>query len=398
VIHTYLRARHGAVGVLLAGVSLMAFGSPATGIAVPTTVTITGATVDHIRHVVTFQFSAVGPTRAFRCGLARSGKPAPLSRCTSPLSYDKLGPGVYEFTVRAVGPGGTDSAPATATVAVPIEFSRCWGAASRDPEHRCDNPALKDVVVPTPANALLVPTGFCNSELGVQAGGISICTFGVDPGVARGTIALIGDSHSTALRPAIGYVATVEHWYGLNYEHNGCGFSEAIMLVPDGYASTCHTFSQDALAWLWQNREISTVVITGADERGWRTSSAAGFRRLWRAIPPWVSRIFIVRDIPHEVLGESDCVQRALARHQPAGILCSQPRSKVLTRDLEAAAAVHSGSPRVHLIDLTPFFCGTRRCLPVVGGALTLTDLVHMSPEFALSLGPYLERDINAVK
>ncbi len=399
MIHPYVRVRHGAVGVLLAGVLLMGSASgQAVGIVAPTTtVSITGSAVDQLRHVVIFRFSATGPTSGFRCGLAPSDAHALMSRCRSPLSYGKLRPGVYRFTVRAVGRGGAESTPATGTLTVPIEFSRCWGAASRDPEHRCDNPALKDVVVPTPADALLVPVGFCSSDLG-NAAATSICTFGADLAHARRSIALIGDSHSTALRPAIGYVAAVEHWYGLNYEHNGCGFSEAIMRVPDAYANTCQAFSQDALAWLWQHPEISTVVITGADQRGWRTSAAVGFRRLWRAIPPWVHRIFIVRDVPHEVLGESDCVQRALARHQPAGLLCAEPRSRVLTRDSEAAAVVHSGSPRVHLIDLTPFFCGARRCLPVVGGALTLTDLVHISPEYSLSLGPYLERSIDAVR
>jgi hypothetical protein len=364
--------------------------------ALPPAAEITGVTVDPEDHVVVFGFTATGQASEFKCSLMRKGESPRMARCTSPQSYDKLDPGVYEFTVQAVGPDGGKQTPLTRELTVPIEFSDCWGAASRDPEHPCGNRALKDVVVPTPSNALLIPLGFCGGE--DKVGPISMCSFGVDPATARGTIALIGDSHAGAFLPAMAYVATHERWQGLAYIHNGCAFSDALMAVGRSYASACHTWSQAVMRWLWQQPEISTLVISGADRRGFTSSAKRGFQKAWQQLPPWIHRIFIIRDVPHEVLGEADCVERALARHRPAGTLCAQPRSTVLTPDSEAAAAVSSSSPRVHLLDFTPFFCDEMRCFPVVGGALVLSDVQHMTREFSLSLGPYLLRSINAIK
>jgi hypothetical protein len=62
----------------------------------------------------------------------------------------------------------------------------------------------------------------------------------------------------------------------------------------------------------------------------------------------------------------------------------------VLVPDPGAAAA--AGRPRVRAIDLTRFFCGPRRCFPVIGGAYVYKDLDHMNAVFSLSLGPFVLR------
>ncbi len=357
---------------------------------------ITGIALVPQRRVMTFRFAAVGDTRRFQCGLARTAKPPDLVRCRSPLSYDKVNPGVYHFTVQAVGRGGADLTPATRTVRAPIEFSACWGAASRDPEHRCGNRALRNIVVPTPDNALLIPVGFCGGAH--KVGPVSTCSFGVAPSGARATIALIGDSHAGALLPAMAYVARTEQWQGLAYIHNGCAFSAARMAVGRSYANQCVRWRRAVVAWLAHQPEISSVVITGAAMRSFVGNADAGFHDAWNALPRWIHRIYIIRDVPHEVLGESDCVQSALARHRPAGTRCAQPRGTVLTRDSEAAAAVDSRSARVRLLDFTPFFCDARRCFPVVGGALVLSDVQHLTREFSLTLGPYILRAIKQAR
>jgi hypothetical protein len=51
----------------------------------------------------------------------------------------------------------------------------------------------------------------------------------------------------------------------------------------------------------------------------------------------------------------------------------------------------------VHAIDLSDFFCGPRRCLPVVGGAFVYKDGDHISTVFARTLGPYLLRAYDAI-
>jgi hypothetical protein len=356
---------------------------------------ITNVLVSKLRHIVIFRFRATGRTRGFECSLTPTRKPPRFARCRPPKSYDKLRPGTYEFIVRALVRGGAERTPARRKLKVPIEFSRCWGAASRDPEHRCSNPALDDVVVPTPYNALLIPGGDCRKYH--TNGQVDTCSFG-DAANARGTVAVIGDSHAAALEPAMHYVALANQWQGLGLIHNGCAFSEAPMLVSSSYARTCLSWRQRVTRWLVQHPEVTTVVISGSAVRQFASSAVAGFHRAWAALPPSVRHIFVIRDVPHGLLGESDCVQRGAARHEAAGRLCAEPRSATLADDAEARAASDSRSSRVRLLDLTPFFCDSRRCFPVVGGALVLKDIQHLTHEFAITLGPYLVRSINAAE
>jgi hypothetical protein len=60
-----------------------------------------------------FKFSGTGSVSKYQCALAKKGKKLTYKGCKSPKTYSGLTPGKYTFKVRAVGPGGTDSSPAT---------------------------------------------------------------------------------------------------------------------------------------------------------------------------------------------------------------------------------------------------------------------------------------------
>jgi hypothetical protein len=55
-------------------------------------------------------------------------------------------------------------------------------------------------------------------------------------------------------------------------------------------------------------------------------------------------------------------------------VACALSRAFSLRRDPLAEAALRSRSHRVHLIDMTHYFCGAQLCYPVVGGALVHKD------------------------
>ena len=367
---------------------------------------ITLLNVDPGARIVTVRFTATGPNAGFECDLSRlshRGPPPHLSSCRSPLVYTTLRPGSYEFTVQAIAVGGASSgqpSSATSKLTVPIEFAYCFGAAARDTEHPCLNPSLRDAVVPTPAQAPLSP-GDPNCAAGSDVG-LYRCTFGPTTAGerpnprARPTIALIGDSHAFQYLPAMPSIARARNWYGVADIHLGCGFSEALMLFGGSYAADCHSWSMGVLTWLWHQRSITRVIISGYNIWRYATSEAAGFERLWNAFPPWVRDIYVIRDEPDAAPGKAACVTRAIRRHRPAGISCEVPRSRVLQDDREADTAQASGIRRVHMIDLTPFFCGATYCFPVIGGALVLSDSNHITEEYARTLGPYLLRAIDA--
>jgi hypothetical protein len=74
---------------------------------------IVGVRVNSVKRKATFKFKAVGTATRFRCRLKRQGAKARVSNCVSPKAYRHLRPGRYLFSVRAIGPGGSDPTPAT---------------------------------------------------------------------------------------------------------------------------------------------------------------------------------------------------------------------------------------------------------------------------------------------
>ena len=80
------------------------------------------------------------------------------------------------------------------------------------------------------------------------------------------------------------------------------------------------------------------------------------------------------------------------ARRLRAKVACSIPRSRALEDDAAVAAVDALRSDRYRAIDMSDFFCGSRRCYPVIGGVLVHRDEDHINPIYARTLGPYLLR------
>ena len=74
------------------------------------------------------------------------------------------------------------------------------------------------------------------------------------------------------------------------------------------------------------------------------------------------------------------------ASGRPAGP--AGPRRGAIDRDPAAQAAKRLASPRVATIDLNRLLCDTRRCYPIIGGALVYKDTTHLLEPFMRSLTP----------
>jgi hypothetical protein len=83
-----------------------------TTVVAPPNTRITKATINAARHTATFRFTSVGAASHFQCRLKKADHPASYRSCTSPRTYRRLTRGRYTFSVRAIGPGGTDPTPA----------------------------------------------------------------------------------------------------------------------------------------------------------------------------------------------------------------------------------------------------------------------------------------------
>jgi hypothetical protein len=110
---------------------------------------------------------------------------------------------------------------------------------------------------------------------------------------------------------------------------------------------------------------------------------------MWSRIPGSVRRVDVVVDVPRVSYKTAGCVESVRRRHAVSAGACALPRDEALPPDPAPGAAAQSG-PRVHLIDLTPYFCDSTQCFPVIGGAYVYRDTNHMNLVFAPTLGPYL--------
>ena len=264
---------------------------------------------------------------------------------------------------------------------------RCFGAAARA-RRRCRNPSLRRVVIPGPSRALLTPDAPCRPRGRNRYRVIVPCEFG-DPLAKDGPhVALIGDSHAAHWRAAVDVAAKAAGWRAVAIASPGCSFSTEVYPAPPPIPERCRRHSAEALTWLRRHPSVRTVVTSNAAGRG---LSPEGYLAMWRRLPSTVRRIYVIRDVPRVSHATAGCVASVKRRRRRSARACPVSRASAFPADTSAQAAARGGR-RVRLLDFSRFFCGARRCYPVVGGAYVYVDFNHMNPIFSSTLGPYLLR------
>ncbi len=281
-----------------------------------------------------------------------------------------------------------------------VPSSACFGAPGHDPAVRCYDPALRRSVVPSTEDALLEPNARCTPTGRTRI--LFPCAFGVPKERAVAVVALIGDSHAAHWRAAVDGVAQERGWRGISITRSSCPFSKATAQLDRDARRQCLSWNRAVLAWFRAHPEVHTVFVS--QHRGGsvvvprgKSNQAAqikGYLAVWRALPPTVKRIFVIRDTPRSSSATPDCIDRAVSRGRAPGPACALQTNTVLKPDPAAIAARKVRKSRVKLVNLSRFMCSRRLCLPVVGGALVQKDLDHLTQTFSATLAPYLERTV----
>lgn len=276
---------------------------------------------------------------------------------------------------------------------------RCVGAAAMDALRPCLDRTRS--VEPAPGAVARVPFPYCQPVRDQRDP--EVCTFGTRAARARAHVALIGDSHALHWRAALDPVARVKRWHGHSITAPACFYSEAVFVLPGGLREPCVPWFESVRSWLASNPDVSTIFVSqnaptpvevGPGETVPGVKSA-GFQRAWRALPANVRNVVVIRDTPRISADTFGCIRRVMrADTQRAKLACSLPRSRALPDDPALAAVAALRSRRYRAIDMTDFFCGSRRCYPVIGGILVNRDVDHINPIYARTLGPYLLRAI----
>ena len=279
----------------------------------------------------------------------------------------------------------------------------CFGAASHDYLHPCSNASLRLKAIPSPDEAVIEPNSEC-ATVSLTAKPF-VCTFGfVPPEAARPTetIALVGDSHATHWRAALAPVAVNRQWTGDSLTRTSCPFSTTTPVLDQETKKACLQWNPQVQAWFKRHKEVSTVFISehiqvnveDSKHRGQFEAKVRGYMNQWSRLPASVKHIVVIKDTPRATGGTGDCVSRALADKRRPGSACALPRSFSVKKDPAVEAVRRLNSDRYMSIDMTSFFCSSRFCLPVIGGALVFKDPGHITRVFGETLAPYLQRAI----
>jgi len=298
----------------------------------------------------------------------------------------------------AVG-ANASAGPGAAAGRIHAGTPACFGAAARDPQRPCSNHELDRTAIPSPYDAPLEPSEPCEP---IERAQPSACSFGLSRERARRSVALAGDSHSTHWRAAIAYLARRRQWHGVSINRNLC----PLTLARTTSHERCKGWTRGVLRWLRNHPEVETLFVSANSGAGTVAAPGMsraetkidGYLRAWKALAPSVRDVYVLRDVPHGRSSTPGCVAKAVERDRNPAMRCARPREDALGTDLQAVAAELDPTDRVRLIDLTAYMCDEDVCPAVIGGALVIRDVGHMTRTFSRTLGPFVGEAIDLLR
>ena len=213
------------------------------------------------------------------------------------------------------------------------------------------------------------------------------------------TVALVGDSHASALFPAVAAVASAHGWQLLTFVKVSCPFFDmpiySTMLKRE--YTECATWNQNVVARL---DAVKPDLVLVSDSRWVFPLNSADKSRakegaaLARMIDQLQSRVVIINDVPLPYIDVPAC----LAAHANDVRQCAIPRSQDLGDGMgliEKAAAAATGAG---FVDLTAGICpGNGPCPVVLNNMILYRDGHHLTATFSKTLAPLLDRRLRAL-
>jgi peptidoglycan/LPS O-acetylase OafA/YrhL len=298
-----------------------------------------------------------GPSVSSNTGAAGTATPAPTSKA-------KAGP--------KPTPAGTPRpTPQPVIVALPSNVRPSLAAARNDKEILWSDGCLAYEPATAP------PTG---------------CVFGNRSGSF--TIALVGDSHASALFPAVDWVARRQGARLLPFVKVACPFIDMRVVDPiiKREYTECASWNAAVLDRLASLHPDLTIVamshwiypLRAVDTTASRIGAAVG-----RMLSQLRGRVVLLVDTPHASVDVPACLSKHVSDIRP----CATPRGVALSAHgvIERIAANAADVPTV---DLAPAICPASPCAAVVGGMIVWRDSHHLTATFAAALGPVLNRGL----
>ena len=284
----------------------------------------------------------------------------------------------------------------------------CFGAAAMDPAAKgCPNEDLADTMIPSTAAVArdyFAPEG-CEEPLSGDRP--KPCQFGPvdDPNVPH--IAVIGDSHTRALLPALLELAKRGTLSIDLFNSGGCIWAEGRPnIAMASLQDLCVRLKAGLRPYLVERSDTYDFIMTTAWTNKPRSpvdrpveSIVAAWRPLLRAGVPIVA----VRDNPSAGPSVDDnpnnCMATvALPRRNDT---CGLDRGRSLDRypdPFEASVReTRSTGAGSYEIDMTRYYCREATCPVVIGGVNVYRDNSHVSVTYARTMAPYYLRSLREI-
>jgi len=230
----------------------------------------------------------------------------------------------------------------------------------------------------------------------------SKCVYGKTSGTY--TVALIGDSHASALFPGVNAVAMAHGWKLIPYLKIDCSFLDMALDIPvpapRRLYPECTTWNNTVISRLQKNPPNLVLISMSRwiyPANGARDNLAADGAALTRQIQkiPAQTKVVIIQDPP---LPTNVNVPSCLSSHLSDYRKCSFARSvgfgsSMGSRERTAAKATGAG-----LIILNDAICpGTGSCPAVINNMIVWRDAHHLTATFAATLGPAIDAQLVAI-
>jgi hypothetical protein len=229
----------------------------------------------------------------------------------------------------------------------------------------------------------------------------SRCIYGNPNGTY--TVAMVGDSHASALFPGVNAVAKAHGWKLIPYLKIDCSFLDFTDLMWFGPPMTtypqCMTWNTVVLGRLQKSPpdliiiSMSRWIFTNSNAEENVSAQSNSLIRMIRKLPS-SSKVVIIQDPP---LPTAEKVPDCLSTYLSDWRKCAYTRTRGFgsamgSRELAASKATGAG-----LINLTSAVCpGTGNCPVVINGMIAWRDEHHLTATFATSLGPAIDAQLVA--
>jgi peptidoglycan/LPS O-acetylase OafA/YrhL len=213
------------------------------------------------------------------------------------------------------------------------------------------------------------------------------------------TVALVGDSHASALFPAVQAVAIAHGWRLLTFVKVSCPFMDLPIysdMLKREYTE-CATWNAKVVARL-QAAKPDLILVSNsrwvfplrpADQS--RVIEGQALARMIKQVP---GRVAIIVDVPLPGIDVPAC----LSAHPADVRQCAVPRRQALGSGMgiiESTAAAETGAK---LINMTRAICpGTGACPVVINNIIVYRDQHHLTATFSKTLAPVLDQKLKVL-